>query len=341
MQVAYAIGVAHPVSVMVETFGTETGSAAAKIAELVDEHFDLRPGAFREELDLHRPIYQKTAAYGHFGRDDHDFTWEKTDKADGAAPARRPAQRSEPARGSLLERPDGAIRRRSRVGPMPAIAQVEPLTTARALRGPFDYRLPEELRGACVDVGSMLVVPFGRREILGVVVGRRRAQRRSPTRSCSRRCGRSSWACRAELVELAEWIAEQYCSTPARALTLVLPPGATQPPRRAQAPARSQRAAAPRDRRSRRLHPPELNDDQARGACAAARRAGGRTAPSSACCTASPDRARPRSTCAPRPLRSRPRAGGSCSCPRSRSRRRSSRASSTASATPSRCCTPS
>ena len=50
--------------------------------ELVDEHFDLRPGAFRKYLDLHRPIYQKTAAYGHFGREDHDFTWEKTDKAD-------------------------------------------------------------------------------------------------------------------------------------------------------------------------------------------------------------------------------------------------------------------
>jgi S-adenosylmethionine synthetase len=80
VQVAYAIGVAHPVSVMVETFGTETISRA-KIAALIDEHFDLRPGAFREELKLHRPIYQKTAAYGHFGRDDHDFTWERTDKA--------------------------------------------------------------------------------------------------------------------------------------------------------------------------------------------------------------------------------------------------------------------
>ena len=81
VQVAYAIGVAHPVSVMVETFGTEK-IGRAQIAKLVDEHFDLRPGAFREELKLHRPIFQKTAAYGHFGRDDHDFTWEKTDKAD-------------------------------------------------------------------------------------------------------------------------------------------------------------------------------------------------------------------------------------------------------------------
>src|SRR5204863_4063563 len=82
VQVAYAIGVAHPVSVMVETFGTEKISRA-KIAQLVNDHFDLRPGAFREELKLHRPIYQKTAAYGHFGREDHDFTWEKTDKAAG------------------------------------------------------------------------------------------------------------------------------------------------------------------------------------------------------------------------------------------------------------------
>ncbi len=80
VQVAYAIGVAHPVSVMVETFGTEK-VARSKIAALVDEHFDLRPGSFREELRLHRPIFQKTAAYGHFGREDHDFTWERTDKA--------------------------------------------------------------------------------------------------------------------------------------------------------------------------------------------------------------------------------------------------------------------
>jgi S-adenosylmethionine synthetase len=95
VQVAYAIGVAHPVSVMVETFGTEKISRS-RILELVGEHFDLRPGAFREYLRLHRPIYQKTAAYGHFGREDHDFTWERTDKAaalraasglDGAAAA--------------------------------------------------------------------------------------------------------------------------------------------------------------------------------------------------------------------------------------------------------------
>jgi S-adenosylmethionine synthetase len=81
LQVAYAIGVARPVSVMVETFGTEKISRG-RIAALISEHFDLRPGAFREQLKLHRPIYQKTAAYGHFGREDHDFTWERTDKAD-------------------------------------------------------------------------------------------------------------------------------------------------------------------------------------------------------------------------------------------------------------------
>src|SRR6478672_1455627 len=81
VQVAYAIGVAHPVSVMIETFGTEKVEGGL-IARLVDEHFDLRPGAFREYLKLHRPIYQKTAAYGHFGREDPDFTWELTDRAD-------------------------------------------------------------------------------------------------------------------------------------------------------------------------------------------------------------------------------------------------------------------
>ncbi len=81
VQVAYAIGVAHPVSIMVETFGTEK-IARSQIDSLVREHFDLRPGAFREYLKLHRPIFQKTAAYGHFGREDEDFTWEKTDKAD-------------------------------------------------------------------------------------------------------------------------------------------------------------------------------------------------------------------------------------------------------------------
>jgi S-adenosylmethionine synthetase len=80
VQVAYAIGVAHPVSLMVECFGTEKLSRH-RILDLVNEHFDLRPGAIRRDLNLHRPIYQKTAAYGHFGREDHDFTWERTDKA--------------------------------------------------------------------------------------------------------------------------------------------------------------------------------------------------------------------------------------------------------------------
>ena len=78
VQVAYAIGVAHPVSVSVETFGTENRSPEL-IAQWIDEKFDLRPGAIVEQLDLRRPIYQKTAAYGHFGRTDPDFTWENTD----------------------------------------------------------------------------------------------------------------------------------------------------------------------------------------------------------------------------------------------------------------------
>jgi len=81
LEVAYAIGVSHPVSVMVETFGTENVEPS-KIEKAVGELFDLRPGAIVRDLDLLRPIYQKTAAYGHFGRHDRDFTWEKLDKVD-------------------------------------------------------------------------------------------------------------------------------------------------------------------------------------------------------------------------------------------------------------------
>ncbi len=81
IQVAYAIGVSNPLSVNVETFGTGT-IPAEKIAELVNEHFDLRPGAIIRDLDLRKPIFQKTAAYGHFGRDDLDLPWERTNKAD-------------------------------------------------------------------------------------------------------------------------------------------------------------------------------------------------------------------------------------------------------------------
>jgi S-adenosylmethionine synthetase len=81
LQVAYAIGVAHPVSIEVDAFGTER-VPLRRIEELIKEHFDLRPGAILRKLDLMRPVYGKTAAYGHFGRSDHDFTWEHTDKAE-------------------------------------------------------------------------------------------------------------------------------------------------------------------------------------------------------------------------------------------------------------------
>jgi S-adenosylmethionine synthetase len=81
VNVAYAIGVAHPVAIAVRTFNTER-IPMARIEQLVREHFDLRPAAILRDLDLRRPIFAKTATYGHFGRDDHDFTWERTDKAD-------------------------------------------------------------------------------------------------------------------------------------------------------------------------------------------------------------------------------------------------------------------
>jgi S-adenosylmethionine synthetase len=103
VNVAYAIGVAHPVSIAVQTFGTETpGLSGAQIEQLVREHFDLRPAAILRDLDLRRPIYAKTAAYGHFGRDDHDFSWERTDKsaelrAAAGLDGGKPAHEAEPA----------------------------------------------------------------------------------------------------------------------------------------------------------------------------------------------------------------------------------------------------
>ncbi len=81
IQFAYAIGVAHPVSVMADTFGTGK-IPDAQITDLIRTHFDLRPAAIIRDLDLRRPMYRKTAAYGHFGREDENFSWEKTDKAD-------------------------------------------------------------------------------------------------------------------------------------------------------------------------------------------------------------------------------------------------------------------
>jgi S-adenosylmethionine synthetase len=81
IQVAYAIGVARPLSINVETFGTGV-IPDEKIADLISENFDLRPGAIIHDLDLRKPIYRKIAAYGHFGRDDLDLTWEKTNKAE-------------------------------------------------------------------------------------------------------------------------------------------------------------------------------------------------------------------------------------------------------------------
>ncbi len=92
VQVAYAIGVAQPISILVETFGTETIDPL-RIEAAVKDVFDLRPAAILRDLDLRRPIYKKTAAYGHFGRDDPDFTWEQASRADALKSALGPRRR--------------------------------------------------------------------------------------------------------------------------------------------------------------------------------------------------------------------------------------------------------
>lgn len=81
IQISYSIGVAHPLSVSVETFGSAKVDHES-LLKLIDKHFDLRPEAIIRALDLRRPIYRQTACYGHFGRTDIDLSWEKTDKAD-------------------------------------------------------------------------------------------------------------------------------------------------------------------------------------------------------------------------------------------------------------------
>jgi primosomal protein N' (replication factor Y) len=148
-----------------------------------------------------------------------------------------------------------------------AIAQVEPLTTARALRGPFDYRLPVELRDGAVKVGSMLVVPFGRREVLGVVTGLAEHSEVAEEKLLEplRALDQCPPALPVELVVLAEWIAQEYCSTLARALRLVLPPGVTGG-RGALSVRKRRPRAVPRPRHEPvgALHcePPPLTEDQ-------------------------------------------------------------------------------
>ncbi len=142
---------------------------------------------------------------------------------------------------------------------MPEIAQVEPMTTARALRGPFDYRLPDELRGGAVEIGSMLVVPFGRREVLGVVVGLADTSEVA-TEKLLAPLRALELGVPAEMVALAEWIAAEYCSTLARALTLVLPPGATR--RLSGRKRRAVKRSVHLPVGSRAPEPPLLNDDQ-------------------------------------------------------------------------------
>jgi S-adenosylmethionine synthetase len=100
VQVAYAIGVAKPMNITVYTEGTGILSDE-QISKLVAEHFDLRPRGIVQMLDLLRPIYEKTAAYGHFGRDEPEFTWERTDRAaalaDAAGVKRRAAKAADPS----------------------------------------------------------------------------------------------------------------------------------------------------------------------------------------------------------------------------------------------------
>ncbi len=152
VQVAYAIGVAHPVSVLVETFGTSNVDPA-KLDAAVREVFDLRPAAIVRDLDLRRPVFRETAAYGHFGRTGDGFTWERTDRVDPLRSALGPL------RPRLQPGGNGRAQTRSS-GSFP---------TSRRSTESFDYLVPEHL-GDQVRVGTMVRVPLSGRRVAGWVL---------------------------------------------------------------------------------------------------------------------------------------------------------------------------
>ena len=252
VQVAYAIGVAHPISIMVETFGTERDVTAEQIADAVRKVFDLRPAAILRDLDLRRPIYRQTAAYGHFGRDPACRGRTPTRSTRSAPPSgtprsppreerveqrgrgRRRRQGQRPRRGAAAPR---ALREQRAQGDdraetghagmvagygsalVPAVAVV-PLVQTRTLARPLDY-----LAEPALEVGAVVDAPLGPRTVRGVVVGPAEGGDRvlKSVRDTGLRIP-------PDLVELALEIAARYASTPARALELVLPP--TTAPRR-------------------------------------------------------------------------------------------------------------
>ena len=151
LQVAYAIGIAHPFSIQIQCFGTEA-IPVARIRDLVVEHFDLRPAAILRDLDLRRPIYAKTAAYGHFGRDDHDFTWERNRQ--GGAP-------------SAGGRAGGARARGRRLRAAPMAVTVVGSVAFDALETPFGRR--ERILGGAATHFSLAASFFTDVRVVGVV----------------------------------------------------------------------------------------------------------------------------------------------------------------------------
>ena len=233
VQVAYAIGVAHPVSVMVETFGTEQDRPHAR-PDRARGRRGLRPaswgvprGAAPAPPDLPedsriRPLRPRRPRL-HVGADRQGRRAARrrrplTEAPGAAYRSSRVRSVSSPA---VLDERDAAPATRS------LIAKVEPMTTARALRGPFDYRLPEAMRRGRrrLDARRAVRAPAGARRGLGA--GRQQRGRRGEAARAAARARRGPPAVPVELLALAEWIAAEYCSTLARALALVLPPGAT------------------------------------------------------------------------------------------------------------------
>ena len=189
---------------MVETFGTRR-STRRSCPALVQEHFDLRPAAIIERLDLRRPIYQQTAAYGHFGRDERDFTWERTDAPPSSArPPRRwpdPLRRLDAACDSSASAEACVTRRERRAG-----RRVQP--DVPAIHRAFDYLVPDALAATCGSAPSCGCRSHGRRVrgwVLDADVADARGRRVAPPRRRSRSCRRARRPTSSTLCRWAAW----------------------------------------------------------------------------------------------------------------------------------------
>ena len=221
IQVAYAIGVAHPVSVMIDTFGTET-VAPEHISKAVDELFDLRPAAIVRDLDLRRPIYRRVAAYGHFGRSAAEVPWEATPRLEDLRARPRPLGLSrEPGRSAGSRSRRGRCRLSDPEARHGGGAVVEVLPDVSGIDRAFAYEVPAELAGI-IRSGCIVRVVLNGRRVRGWVVAE--AGELPPGIELRQVSELVSLGPPPEVVELARWASWRYAGRLRPLLMAASPP---------------------------------------------------------------------------------------------------------------------